>query len=121
MSVLIEAICIPLRTGNGLNDRGHWRVRARRVTDERDVVQWTLCKHGRPRLPCVVTLTRVAPSRGMDDDNLPGALKSVRDEIARWFGVDDKHRHIVRYAYAQRTGPWGVEIQFAPMTQEVTA
>jgi len=68
----------------------------------------------RPQIPCTVILTRVAPSAGVDDDNLVGALKGVRDQVAAWLGVDDRHRNQVRYRYAQRRGEWGVEIAFGP-------
>lgn len=105
-------ISIPLRTSRGLNSREHWAARAKRVRSEREAVAFMLSGHSRPSVPCTVVLTRVAPSNGLDDDNLAGALKAVRDQVAEWLGVDDKHRHIVRYEYQQRRGPWGVEIAF---------
>ena len=62
------------------------------------------------------TLTRVGPTNGADDDNLAGGLKAIRDEIARWLGVDDRRREIVLYTYAQRRGEgWGVEVEFGEM------
>lgn len=104
-------IAIPgLRTGRGGNNREHWAGRARRVRAEREAVSWSLLGRTKPTLPCVVLLTRVAPSAGLDDDNLAGALKSVRDAVAQWLGVDDRDRETVRYEYAQRRGKWGVEI-----------
>ena len=63
--------------------------------------------------PCTVTLTRVAPSSGLDDDNLAGALKGVRDEVAKWLRVDDRDRAtVLRVRAAAR--PWGVRIEFGP-------
>jgi hypothetical protein len=106
---------IPIRTVSGLNVREHWRARARRVKSERDTTAWMLRPAEKPALPCVVTLTRIAPSGGLDDDNLPGALKGVRDQIAAWIGVDDRERQIVRYRYAQRRGKWGVGVEFGPL------
>lgn len=110
-----------MRTQGGMNAREHHHARARRVKAERREVQWGL--HGclRPDLPCVVTLTRVAPSNGLDDDNLASALKSCRDQVAEWLGVDDRHRHIVRYSYEQRRGPWGVEIGWRSMASDVSS
>lgn len=110
-------ISVAMRTAPGLNAREHWRARARRVKKEREAIAWALLaprmeKSGRPPLPCTVRLTRVAPSNGLDDDNLAGALKGVRDQVAQWLGVDDKDRYRVRYVYAQRRGPWSVEIEF---------
>lgn len=111
-------IRIEIRTVPGLNAREHWQARSRRVKAERAATAWMLKPATRPQLPCTVLLTRVAPSAGVDDDNLSGALKAVRDQVAEWLGVDDKDRQRVRYAYAQRRGPWAVEIQFGAMTAE---
>lgn len=110
-------IVIPLRTVSGLNVREHWRARARRVKAERDATARLLRPVEKPQLPCAVTLTRVAPSAGLDDDNLPGSLKGCRDQIAAWIGVDDRKREIVRYRYAQRRGAWAVEVEFAPLEE----
>lgn len=87
-------------------------ARSRRVKAERQAVAWVLLGKPKPGVPCTVLLTRVAPSAGMDDDGVVGALKAVRDAIADWLGVDDRHTDQVHYAYAQRRGPWGVEIEF---------
>lgn len=107
-------ISIPLRTVPGLNAREHFAVRSKRVRKEREAVAWILRSQPKPQIPCTVILTRVAPSAGVDDDNLVGALKGVRDEVARWLGVDDRHRNQVRYRYAQTRGEWGVRIDFGP-------
>lgn len=107
-------ILVPIKTGNGLNSREHWRARADRVKRERTTTYWRIVTHAKPPIPCVVNLCRIAPSSGLDDDNLPGSLKAVRDEIAQWLGVDDRHDHIVKYRYSQERGPWGVRIEFEP-------
>lgn len=112
-------ILVPIRTKPGLNAREHWRVAAKRKADERSTTGWALRTATKPAIPCSVRLTRVSPGNGCDDDNLAGALKSVRDEVAQWLGVDDKHRDVVRYVYAQKRGEWGVEIEFgAPVTTD---
>jgi len=107
-------ITVPLRTVPGLNAREHFAVRSKRVRKEREAVAWILRDQPKPLVPCTVVLTRVAPSAGVDDDNLVGALKGVRDEIAKWLGVDDRHRNQVRYRYAEARGEWGVRIDFGP-------
>lgn len=111
-----EPLLMPMRTGRGMNAREHPMARHRRVRKEREAVAWWLTQyrrhHGKPAVPCSVLLTRVAPSSGLDDDNLVSSLKGVRDEIARWLGVDDRDRMTVRYRYAQCKGPWGVRIEF---------
>jgi hypothetical protein len=105
---------IPLRLGRGLNDRdAHWRKRHRRVRDERDMIAWALVGKPKPATPCTFRIIRIAPGR-LDDDNLPGACKAVRDQLAAWMGVDDRHRDIVRYVYDQGrggTGYYGVTVQ----------
>lgn len=110
-------ILVPIRTVAGLNAREHWQQRSRRVRKEREATAWALSRHAKPQVPCSVLLTRVAPSSGVDDDNLAGAMKGVRDEIAKWLGVDDRDRQRVRYRYAQcrgAKGEWGVRIEWAP-------
>lgn len=122
----MPVVIVPIRTVPGMNVRENWRARARRVKAERHATAWALLiaqrpeKAVKPSLPCTVRLTRVAPSNGLDDDNLAGALKAVRDQIAKWLGVDDKRRDLVRYVYAQRRGEWAVEIEFGqPAVEEV--
>lgn len=113
-----KSIVVPIRTVPGLNAREHFAVRSKRVRKEREAVAWLLRGMKRPHVPCSVILTRIAPSQGVDDDNLVGALKGARDEIAQWLGVDDRHRNQVRYRYAQENsgyrGQWGVRIEFGP-------
>jgi len=107
------------KTGRGLNDREHPMVRHRRVKNEKAAVAWRLTEFNnrKPALPCVCTLTRFAPSNGLDDDNLAGALKGVRDAVAAWLGVDDRDRVRVRYVYEQQRAPWGVGIAFTEVQQ----
>lgn len=69
-----------------------------------------------PDGPFIATLTRVAPSEGLDDDGLGAALKRVRDAVAGALGVDDGPRGPVTWVPRQRRGPWGVavEIEWEP-------
>src|SRR6185436_4957424 len=107
-------ISIPLRTAPGINAREHFHVKAKRVRKEREAVALVLGPRVKPHVPCSALLTRIAPSSGLDDDNLIGALKGVRDQVAQWLGVDDRKTLQVKYRYAQRRGPWGVTIEFGP-------
>jgi hypothetical protein len=66
----------------------------------------------KPALPCTVTMTRVAPSNGLDSDNLSGSMKAIRDAVAEWLGVDDRDARI-EWKCAQRRGPWSVELEIA--------
>jgi hypothetical protein len=101
-----KAVTIILRTVSGMNAREHFGARATRVRRERAATARALreahCE--RPMLPCSVLLTRVAPSHGLDDDNLVSALKGVRDEISQWLGINDRDSFTVRFRYAQQRG-----------------
>jgi hypothetical protein len=102
-----------LRTAPGMNVREHYMVRAKRVKAEKERAAWELARWAaKPPIPCVVVLTRFAPSNGLDDDNLAGSLKGVRDAVADWLGVDDRDRSRVRYLYEQQRAGWGVGIEF---------
>jgi hypothetical protein len=117
----MTTIAIPIegmRLGAGLNARTHWTARAKRAKTERAIVRVALRCHRRPMLsgdtpPSTCTLTRIAP-RALDDDNLAGAFKSIRDEVAAFFGVDDGLMGPIAWHYAQRKGEpkqYGIEIK----------
>jgi hypothetical protein len=111
----LHALLIPIRTERGGNNREHHMARSRRVKAERFAVGMFLKSHeakqGKPGLPCAVLLTRYGPNtRPLDDDNLAGALKAVRDEVASWLGVDDGG-DLITWVYSQeRSTQWGVGI-----------
>lgn len=125
---------VPIRTVSALNMREHWAKKAKRVKQERNVTaiaayaqDWS--RDGGPPIgeyslkaeageSLSVTLTRIAP-RQLDDDNLRGALKGVRDEVAAMLGVDDRDP-VVRWQYAQRKGKpkeWAVEVRIEEARQ----
>lgn len=52
-----------------------------------------------------IVLVRISAGE-LDDDNLRGSLKSVRDEIAAWIGLDDKDKRIV-WKYEQQKAERG--------------
>lgn len=103
------AVTIPVKTVSESNGRDHWRVKARRVRLQRRAA-WELCP--RVGLPCIVTLVRVSP-RALDDDNLRGALKAIRDGVADRLGIDDRDPR-VEWSYAQRKGPQSVVVELLP-------
>ena len=97
-------VTVPIRTVSEANVRAHWPARAERAREQRHMTRLVLRAQScpRPALPIVVTLTRVAP-RELDDDTLRCALKAVRDGVADYLGVDDRHPD-VGWLYAQRRG-----------------
>ena len=67
----------------------------------------------------MVTITRIGP-RKLDDDNLSGACKYVRDEIARMVGVDDGSDRYT-WVYKQRTGAYGVDVEIESRSPAMSA
>lgn len=94
---------LPLETPSLANQREHWGKRSGRTRAHRQ----TACLAVRARLnglspPCEVTLARISP-RQLDDDNLRGALKAVRDGVADALGVDDRDPRVT-WRYVQFKG-----------------
>ncbi len=109
-------VVVPLRLVSELNARGHWAKRARRMKQHRQAAAFVVrgALHGAGvTAPITVTITRVAPSNGLDDDNLVGSAKGVRDGVADALGIDDRDPRVT-WCYAQRRakkGDWSVEIR----------
>jgi hypothetical protein len=98
-------------TSPGNGSFGSWQATAKRRKDQRTIVKWALAYHKRPEgPPWRVVMTRQG-RRQLDDDNLAGAFKSVRDEVAVWLGCGDSPRDPVVWEYHQELGPYGVRIE----------
>lgn len=97
-------VTLPIRTVSESNVRTHWAQRAKRAKGQRLTVALRLRPEviGRRVMPCVVTLTRISP-RMLDDDNLRGATKAVRDGVADALGVDDRDPRVA-WLYDQAKG-----------------
>ena len=67
-----------------------------------------------PPPPLIVIITRVGAKK-LDDDNLQGACKYVRDQIASEVGLDDGS-DLYTWIYRQRKGDYSVEIEIEPRT-----
>lgn len=107
-----------LRTPNPLNGtHGHWARKAKlRKLHRATLTAHTLAARP-PALPLVVTVTRVAPSSGLDPhDGLGAALKGAIDGIADALGVDDRDER-VSWRLTQRRGPWAVQVAFSPVAR----
>jgi hypothetical protein len=90
---------IDVTLGRGQNMREHYRVRANRV-------KWdgsTMASHMTDDRGARVTLMRPIARIPLDTDNLSGAFKGVRDEVAAFLGVDDKSERI-HWVYTQEKG-----------------
>jgi hypothetical protein len=99
-------ILVPVQTKNELNaSRCGWRAKHERRKAVKEAVTYSLLgvadwnEVGKPSAsnPWLVRLVRLTPY-------VVSSLKSCRDAIAKFVGVDDKHRHIIRYEYDQSRG-----------------
>jgi hypothetical protein len=99
-------VTIRIKTVSELNAREHHMARHRRRQKEKRAVGLVVSAHIRRhgiKVPCSVTLTRCAPSSGLDQDNLVSSMKSAIDAIAAALEVDDRDERIT-WDYRQRRG-----------------
>lgn len=110
---------IDVQLGRGQNMREHYRVRANRVKAEREatrvalilacgpMAQWTLpTMMDNVAKGTRITLHRPWARVPLDSDNLSGAFKGVRDEVASFLGVDDRSERL-HWIYTQSKQPKG--------------
>lgn len=106
----------PCKTVSVLNKREHWSVRAKRAKNHRRETYLQLrCVALGCDLPCIVTLTRIAPRELDGHDNLSASLKACADGVADFLAANDRDPRIT-WRYAQRKGKAGeyaVEVNIA--------
>jgi hypothetical protein len=109
-------IILPIKTVSLANEHCHWRVRSKRAKEQRYAAAMVFpagMLSAMPGPPLTIRLTRRSPGV-LDDDNLPPALKSIRDGIADKLGIDDRDPR-VKWFYAQeRTKGYAVCIEIFP-------
>jgi hypothetical protein len=111
--VLLKFI-VPVVVVSEANQRVHWAVRHRRFKEQAAAVRATLgCEWAFPKwwndATYAITLTRLG-GKIMDGDNLAGAFKAVRDELAEWLAINDGSDQAT-WSYQQfYSGPKGIEI-----------
>lgn len=116
---------IPIATVSESNRRGHWRKHATRHKQQRAIAKaftrsWCDAGMKHATFGWTITLVRLSP-RLLDDDNLQGALKHVRDGIADAIGINDRKGEW-RYRQLKRKQPGVlVEIDAVRMTNRVPA
>ncbi|MBL8600334.1 MAG: hypothetical protein JNK72_00275 [Myxococcales bacterium] len=96
-----------------LNAREHHHAKARRAAYQRQLISAALLGEMVPALPLVVSIVRSGP-RLLDDDNLAGSAKHLRDGVAAWAGVDDSPTSPVTWRYGQVRGGYAVTIEIRP-------
>lgn len=106
---------LPLRLYSSANDRVHPLKRYRQHKAHRNAIRNAVHPALLPKLPAIVTITRIGP-RKLDTDNLAISAKAVRDALAELWGVDDGS-DLYDWRYAQESAGWGVyrvRIEVAP-------
>jgi hypothetical protein len=104
------------------NQREHWRVAGKRKQEQKRVTTMMVAPYLASEMKSApawrVTFTRIG--RGvLDDDNLAGSFKNVRDSVASCLGVNDGNRSRIRFRYRQRRGsPPSAEIFIEPQAAE---
>ena len=85
---------------------GHYRgnSQAKKERQRAAVETANLILHYPVRFPVEVTLIRVG-KRLLDDDNLAGAFKHIRDGVAQSLGIDDGDKSKVTWKYQDERGP----------------
>lgn len=75
-------IDVPIKVVSESNACEHWRRKHQRCVNMRKKIKIFFIPYVQKiSLPCEVTLIRIAP-RFLDDDNLVGAFKYIRDAVA---------------------------------------
>ncbi len=99
----IISLVVPVRTLSEANVRGceHWSTRHRRAKNQKQITLLLLQAKidKKPSIPFTCRLTRLS-ARKLDTDNLASSMKSIRDAISHWIGIDDRSEEI-RWTYEQ--------------------
>jgi hypothetical protein len=91
------------KTVSEANRRDHWAVKAKRSALQKRMgyaMTKSLLANDIPEFPCTIAIVRLGP-RLLDDDNLRGALKAIRDGIAKALGKDDSPENGISWEYRQ--------------------
>jgi hypothetical protein len=114
----VAVVIVHVHTVNPLNRREHWAARAKRAREARQATFYSLKAAKAPHsLPCVVTVTRVAPRALDGHDGLPASLKGVVDGVTDYLLVKSDADPRIEWKYAQRQGgvrEYAAEVEIAP-------
>ena len=95
----------PVRLMPLANLREHWAIRSDRAKRHRTMAKLLASTMlVRPALPCIVTITRLAP-RELD--------KNLRDGLADWLGIDDRDPRVEWVVKQEKAGvrTYGVRVE----------
>jgi hypothetical protein len=123
---MFRSITMPVPTLSENKYRGmHKFVKAKKTKAQRDTVRLLIRQlrvlprvvDGKPNR-FEVKLVRISAGE-LDDDNVRGALKAVRDEVAAWIGLDDRDP-LIAFTYGQEKverGTAGVRVEIRDQEQ----
>lgn len=101
------SLLVPIRVVSEANMREHWATKRRRKIQQQEefALEWrrffgTDAPKASQLHPLVITFTRIGP-KALDSDNLAGAFKGLRDQLAKILGIDDGSDALV-FKYDQR-------------------
>ena len=122
-AVVIAEVMLPLRTKNWSNSsqgttRAAMFAKAKAKQEQRDLTRLVLTPGKRKLIAALkqygllnVTLTRIAPSSGLDpDDNLRIALKWIKDGVAEVLEVNDRDPRITWHYDQRREKDYAVHV-----------
>lgn len=100
---MISRFSIPMKVRSEANERGHWRTKAKRVREQKHSVRLMLDSIGRDIARDTITDVRFVRlgKRLLDDDNLAGGFKAIRDAVGEWTGRGDAPDCGNSWSYAQ--------------------
>lgn len=100
---------IPIKAPSLSNTRMGWQKFASLKKRQKNATALCMRNLDIPKPPLLVIITRVGP-RKLDDDNLVGACKYIRDQIATIIGIDDGSPLYI-WHYEQKIGSYSVEVE----------
>lgn len=93
----------------GNSSQSHWQRGARNKVQKQNVKAYFLKERPQIELPCIIRLTRIAPRKLDEHDNLPYSMKWIVDSLAdcifpgqRAGRADDSKE--IKWVYSQEKG-----------------
>ncbi len=102
---------LPLHTVSEANAREHWRRKAQRTKNQRDMCRMAVDQFAYKREGRIIVLLTRLGKRFLDSDNLQSSFKACRDGVADALGVDDGSP-LYTWQYAQeKSKDYGIRIE----------
>jgi len=116
-------INLPIKTVSEANNFDHWTKRHKRHKRQKQAIKFACSNRITPvLLPCHIKLTRIAPRKLDQFENLPMAFKYILDAISellipgKSIGQADSDKRILSVTYDQKkcgVGEYAIEIEIS--------